>query len=101
MPLQRSFAARLVTAVAAAAALAAAASAPAARRLSAADRRALQAVSADSLRGHVSFLASDVLGGRVDGTPGLDVAAEYVAAQMRRAGLDPLGDDGYFQSAPA
>ena len=64
-------------------------------------RRALDAVSADALRGHLSFLASDALGGRVNGSPGLDIAAEYVASRMRAAGLEPLGDDGYFQTAPA
>lgn len=69
-------------------------------RLSDEGRRALDAVSADSLRGHLSFLASDALGGRVNGSPGLDIAAEYVAAQFRRAGLEPVGDDGYFQTAP-
>ncbi|HEX8351351.1 MAG TPA: M28 family peptidase, partial [Pyrinomonadaceae bacterium] len=35
------------------------------------------------------------------GTPsrGLHIAAEYIAAQFRRAGLEPAGDDGYFQTA--
>ena len=61
-------------------------------------RRALDAVGADSLRGHLSFLASDALGGRVDGSPGLDVAAEYIAARFRAARLEALGDDGYFQT---
>ena len=73
---------------------------PAPGGLSAEGRRALDSVTADSLRGHLSFLASDALGGRVNGTPGLDIAAEYVAAQFRRAGLEPIGDDGYFQTAP-
>jgi hypothetical protein len=61
----------------------------------------LETVSADALRGHLSFLAADALGGRVNGSSGLDVAAEYVASRMRAAGLEPLGDDGYFQTAPA
>lgn len=69
-------------------------------RLSDEGRRTLDLVTADSLRGHLSFLASDALGGRVNGSPGLDIAAEYAAAQMRRAGLEPIGDDGYFQTAP-
>ena len=30
---------------------------------------------------------------------GLDIAAEYIASQFRRAGLKPVGDDGYFQTA--
>ena len=30
---------------------------------------------------------------------GLDIAAEYIAAQFRRAGLEPAGDNDYFQTA--
>jgi hypothetical protein len=56
-------------------------------------------VSADSLRGHLSFIASDALEGRNTPSRGLDIAAEYIAAQFRRACLEPAGDDGYFQSA--
>src|SRR5690348_17353075 len=55
-------------------------------------------VSADSLRGNLSFLASDLLEGRATPSRGLDLAAEYIAAQFRRAGLEPAGDDGYFQT---
>jgi hypothetical protein len=60
---------------------------------------ALDRISADSLRGHLSFLASDLLEGRGTPSKGLDIAAEYIAAQFRRAGLEPVGDDGYFQTA--
>jgi hypothetical protein len=60
---------------------------------------ALDRISADSLRGHLSFIASDLLAGRDTPSPGLDIAAEYIAAQFRRAGLEPAGDDGYFQTA--
>jgi hypothetical protein len=56
-------------------------------------------VSADSLRGHLSFIASDALEGRNTPSRGLEIAAEYIAAQFRRAGLEPAGDDGYFQNA--
>jgi hypothetical protein len=59
----------------------------------------LQKISADSLRGHLSFLASDLLEGRGTPSRGQDIAAEYIAAQFRRAGLQPMGDDGYFQTA--
>ncbi|HSB11821.1 MAG TPA: M28 family peptidase [Blastocatellia bacterium] len=62
-------------------------------------RAALDRVSADSLRGHLSFIASDALEGRNTPSPGLDIAAEYIAAQFRRGGLEPAGDDGYFQTA--
>jgi hypothetical protein len=53
----------------------------------------------NDLRADVSFLASDALQGRATPSPGLDMAAEYIAAQFRRAGLEPVGDDGYFQTA--
>src|SRR5215469_2722408 len=61
--------------------------------------RALAAVSADSLRGNLSFIASDLLEGRDTPSRGLDLAAEYIAAQFRSASLDAVGDEGYFQTA--
>jgi hypothetical protein len=60
-------------------------------------RQALDRITADSLRGHVSFLASDLLEGRSTPSRGLDLAADYIATQFRRAGLEPAGGDGYFQ----
>jgi hypothetical protein len=47
---------------------------------------------------HVQFLASDDLRGRAAGTPEHHLAAEYVAAEFRRLGLEPGGDHGYFQT---
>jgi hypothetical protein len=67
---------------------------------SAAERRALAAITPASLQAHLSFLSADPLEGRGAGTIGLDVAAEYIAAQFRLAGLKPIGDDGYFQVTP-
>lgn len=60
---------------------------------------ALERISANSLRGHLSFIASDLLEGRGTPSRGQDLAAEYIAAQFRRAGLEAVGDDGYFQTA--
>lgn len=62
-------------------------------------RAALERVSAEDMKGHLSFIASDALEGRMTPSRGLDLAAEYIAAQFRRAGLEPAGDDGYFQNA--
>jgi hypothetical protein len=59
----------------------------------------LSTISADAMRGHLAFLASDALEGRGTPSRGLDIAAEYIASQFRAAGLEPLGDDGYFQTA--
>ncbi len=55
-------------------------------------------INANSLRGDVSFLASDLLEGRDTPSRGLDIAGEYIASQFRRLGLEPVGDDGYFQT---
>src|SRR5438445_4559651 len=62
-------------------------------------KSALDHISAQSLKGHLSFLASDLLEGRDTPSRGLDLAAEYIASEFRRAGLKPAGDDGYFQTA--
>src|SRR5579872_3641976 len=60
---------------------------------------ALDHISANSLRGNLSFLASDLLEGRGTPSRGLDIAAEFIAAQFRRAGLEPAVNGGYFQVA--
>jgi hypothetical protein len=59
----------------------------------------LDRISASSMRGHLSFIASDQLEGRDTPSRGLDLAAEYIAAQFRRAGLEPVADGTYFQTA--
>jgi hypothetical protein len=65
-----------------------------------AEQAALDRISPDSLRTNLSFLASDDLEGRATPSPGLDRAAEYIAAQFRRAGLEPAtADRSYFQVA--
>jgi hypothetical protein len=57
-------------------------------------------LTAGGLQADVSFLASDALEGRGTPSPGLEIAGEFIAAQFRRAGLEPAGGDGYFQNAP-
>ena len=60
--------------------------------------RALESITAQSLRGRLSFLASDTLEGRPTPSAGQDVAAEYIAAEFRRAGLETVGEKDYFQT---
>ncbi len=62
-------------------------------------RVALDSITAAQLKGDLSFLASDALAGRYTPSPGLEVAAEFIASKFRAAGLEPGGDDGYFQTA--
>jgi hypothetical protein len=61
---------------------------------------ALADIRATALRGDLSFLASDLLEGRDTPSRGLDIAAEYIAAQFRTAGLEPGVAGDYFQNAP-
>ena len=50
------------------------------------------------LRSEVDYLASDALEGRLTGAEGAGLAAEFIADQLRRAGLKPFGQNGnYFQ----
>lgn len=59
------------------------------------------AASAERIRAHMAFLASDLLEGREAGTRGYDIAAEYAAAQFAALGLTPAGDKGtFFQTTP-
>jgi hypothetical protein len=57
------------------------------------------AISVAELRADLSFLASDALEGRYTPSPGLEVAAEFIASRFREAGLKPGGDHDYFQTA--
>jgi hypothetical protein len=56
-------------------------------------------ISTDQYMDHVRFLADPAMEGRGNGSPALDDAAEYLAAQFRLWGLRPAGENGtYFQT---
>ena len=58
-------------------------------------------ISAADLKTRLYALAHDSMGGRATGSLGNYKAAEYVAAEFRRLGLEPAGDNGsYFQIIP-
>ena len=61
---------------------------------------AVDLISEDALRAHLSYLASDELAGRMTGEPGYDKAAAYVAQQFEALGLMPGGTDGWYQQVP-
>jgi len=56
-------------------------------------------VDAERYLSHVRTLSSDELGGRGNGTPGLARAAEYIAAEFKKAGLQPGGNGGSYLQA--
>jgi hypothetical protein len=61
---------------------------------------ALDALGADALRAHYEYLADDAREGRLTGTPGYDDAAAYVAQRFEALGLEPGGEDGWYQQVP-
>lgn len=52
----------------------------------------------DSLKVHISFLADDRLEGRRTGTPGEELARDYISQAFARIGLLPKGTEWYPQS---
>ncbi len=53
----------------------------------------------DRLKRDITFLASEKCEGRGPGTKGLELAADYIASEFKKAGLIPGGRKGsYFQS---
>ena len=58
-------------------------------------------ISAQDLRRRLFALADDSMGGRRSGSIGDFKAAEYVATEFRRLGLQPAGEGGtWFQTVP-
>lgn len=59
------------------------------------------AITEPALRGHIRFLASDLLEGRGPGSRGDELAQQYVAAQFESLGLKPAAPGGgWFQPVP-
>ena len=67
-------------------------------KLTGADRPTPQ-ISADALRLHVEELASNRPEGRGNGTPGLELAGNYIAAEFEHADLKPADGDGHFRNS--
>lgn len=52
-------------------------------------------LTAEDVKSHISYLASDDLKGRYPGTPGSIAAADYIRKQFQEAGLKLLGEGGF------
>ena len=50
------------------------------------------------IQAHEEFLASDALRGRGSATDDEQVAAQYIAAQLRQSGVQPFQAEGYIQT---
>ncbi|HSL72028.1 MAG TPA: M20/M25/M40 family metallo-hydrolase [Longimicrobiales bacterium] len=63
--------------------------------------RTTPTITAADVRTHIAYLASDELKGRNTPSPGLELAAEYIANEFKMLGLRPAGDSGtYVQRFP-
>src|SRR5258708_2708543 len=59
------------------------------------------AINQQALRGHIRFLADDLLEGRGPGSRGDELAQHYIAAQFESLGLRPFAPEGgWFQRVP-
>ena len=54
-------------------------------------------ITASDLESYVTFLASPLLKGRMNGEDGLDIAAQYIASQAKLLGLKPANGNSFFQ----
>ena len=58
-------------------------------------------ITPENLRTNLFIIADDSMGGRDPGSKGNFLTAEYVAAQWKKAGLKPAGENGtWFQKVP-
>jgi len=67
--------------------------------LATAQKAGIESISVPDLESHLNFLASDELGGRATGEPGLIIAGKYLATQARLMGLKPVDENkDYLQN---
>jgi hypothetical protein len=57
-----------------------------------------QNITSSDLKSYVSFLASPLLKGRMNGEEGLDIAAGFITEQAKLSGLKPANGNSFFQT---
>jgi len=58
--------------------------------------RALRTVQPTDIKKHIWYLADDKLRGRQPGTPGYQLAVDYVVGHLKGLGVQPGGDNGTY-----
>lgn len=53
-----------------------------------------------NLKNHIQYLSDDKLEGRSSGSKGEALAAQYIADEFKKMGLQPKGSSGYLQTFP-
>ena len=59
---------------------------------------AIDYISSSDMESYVSFLASPLLKGRMNGSPELEIAEQYIVSQAKILGLKPANGKSYFQT---
>ena len=57
-------------------------------------------ITAEEIKQHITYLASDELEGRMTGTDALYEAADFLKKEFESYGLKPLFNGSYFQEFP-
>ncbi|MDQ2794713.1 MAG: M28 family peptidase [Bacteroidota bacterium] len=57
---------------------------------------ALELVQPAAIKAHIAYLADDRLLGRKAGTPGYQLAVDYVTGQLKAMGVQPAGEGGTY-----
>ncbi|MDP2366514.1 MAG: aminopeptidase, partial [Ignavibacteria bacterium] len=57
-------------------------------------------ITAEEIKDHITYLASDELEGRMTGTKALYSAADFLKKEFESYGLKPLFGGSYFQEYP-
>lgn len=65
-------------------------------KITPAERKIAEGITASQLSNYLHFVASDAMGGRDTPSQGLDVTAEFIRMNLERWGFKPAGDDGTF-----
>ena len=65
-------------------------------KITPAERKMADAITAAQLSNYLYFVASDAMGGRDTPSQGLDTTAEFLKMNLERWGFKPAGDNGTF-----
>ena len=68
----------------------------AAVKITPAEKKIADTITAERLRDYLYFVASDEMEGRDTPSRGLDLTAKFIALNLKRWGFKPAGDDGTF-----
>jgi hypothetical protein len=65
-------------------------------KITPAEKKMAEEITAGQLSNYLYFVASDAMGGRDTPSAGLDVTAEFIRMNLQRWGFKPAGDNGTF-----